>query len=163
MKQLLDNGYCRWEAPHLADMIDTSHLIFDDLTHHTSRLPINEVEYVEYMLNVLHRQIAEEYIKPYAQSCELLEYDIKGSLPETSKFCEWHSDSDEPSNVFFLLYFNDMTQYDEGALLVGNDRIVPKYGDLIAIENTNPNILHKAEVTKYRRIVACFDYIVQWK
>jgi hypothetical protein len=162
MHSLFKNGYCNWLATDLADQLQVDDLEFDPKTSHISRLPTNNQDYVKTMLNVLHNQIALTYIQPYAHSYELLESDIKGNLPKDSKFCQFHSDADEPSNVFFLLYFNDMSEIKEGGLYVGDDVIYPRYGELIAVLNDNPKILHRAGYTEHRRIVACFDFIVNW-
>jgi len=162
MYSLFKNGYCNWLATDLADQLQTDDLEFDPKTSHISRLPTNNQEYVKILLNAIHNQIALTYVEPYAHSYKLLESDIKGNLPKDSKFCQFHSDSDEPSNVFFLLYFNDMSLIKEGGLHIQDNVIYPRYGELVALLNDNPNILHKVEHTEHRRIVACFDFLVDW-
>jgi hypothetical protein len=58
-----------------------------------------------------------------------------------------------------------MTLYDEGAFVTklptGEEfRHCPEYGDLIIVDNTSCSILHKAEYTKHRRVIASFDFRV---
>lgn len=166
MKELFTNGFKVWHRPDLAEILYTDDLIFDQDKNLHSRLPENNQELVERILNIQSYDVAREYISPYAKSYEHLENDIKGNAPLGSRFLTWHTDSDEPGNVFFLLYLNDLTPYDEGALCIKTKdqefRIVPQYGTLIAINNDDPSFLHKAEFTEHRRIVACYDYKVEW-
>ena len=166
MYSLFKNGYCSWLATDLADQLQTDDLEFDPKTSLISRLPTNNQEYVSAMLNVLHDEIAERFVVPYAKQYKKLESDIKGNATKDSRFCIWHTDAEEPGNVFFLLYLNDLSIHNEGALCIkANDnefRIVPSYGTLIAVNNNNPDFLHRAEYTEHRRIVACFDFLVDW-
>jgi hypothetical protein len=59
-----------------------------------------------------------------------------------------------------------MTKTNDGALWVKNEkeeiRILPKSGTLVCLNQDNPNFLHKAEKSKFRRVVASFDFFVEW-
>lgn len=165
MNELFTHGFKVWHRPDIADLLSVDDLQFDQSKNLTSKLPENCQELVQSILKVQSYEIINDYIKPYSISFKELEHDIKANSPEGSKFLSWHTDSDEPGNVFFLLYFNDMIN-DEGALHIKNNigefKVVPKYGTLVALNNTDGSILHKAEFTEQRRIVACFDYDVEW-
>lgn len=166
MKELFTNGFMVWHRPDIADLLYTDDLEFDSTKNLQSRLPENNQELVERILNIQKSVVLSDYVYPYAKSFEYLESDIKGNAPLGSRFLQWHTDSEEPGNVFFLLYLNDLTPYDEGAFCVKDGdkeyRTVPQYGTLIAVNNDDPRFLHKAEYTEHRRIVACFDFKVEW-
>ena len=59
-----------------------------------------------------------------------------------------------------------MTKKNDGALWVKNQfeemRILPRPGTLVCLNQDNSNFLHKAEKSKFRRIVASFDFFVEW-
>jgi hypothetical protein len=72
MHKLFNNGYCNWLATNLADQLQTEDLKFDQHTSLTSRLPTNKQDYVDYMLKLLHNQVAMTYVEPYANSSNLV-------------------------------------------------------------------------------------------
>jgi hypothetical protein len=163
---LSKHGYALLPGKHLADLFPTDHLVFPEDTV-KANLPITDTNIVDTMLRALHIQIAMEYIEPFANSFEYVDYDIKANAPISSRFMVPHTDSDEDSDVFFLLYYNDLTPFNEGAFVITDgittNRIVPKYGELIVVNNWNPKFLHNAEYTDLRRIAASFAYRVDWK
>lgn len=129
-------------------------------------IPVEKIEEIKLALKMIQLYIAEKYIEPYAENVELLHNSIVKGIAKNAD--QWHSDAREAPTVFFLLYFNDMTQDNTGAFLIKNshdylERIVPRCGTLIAVENMQPNFLHRAEQTSNTRIVACFRYKVEWK
>jgi hypothetical protein len=138
--------------------------VSDDDTH-SYFIPVEQTNMVEKALNAIQTIIAEEYLRPNATFVEFLQNRIwKGIAVNSDK---WHNDVNESPNVFFLLYFNDMTLTDTGAFLIKDDfekieRVLPTPGTLIAVENTISKYYHRAEYTDSTRIVASFNYKVDW-
>jgi hypothetical protein len=128
-------------------------------------MPLENVEFIQRALRVIQTFIADDYLYPYASSVDFLHNTIWNGISKTAD--EWHSDAKESPDLFFLLYFNDMSVDNTGAFLIKDNlnntsRIVPKEGTLIAVENNSSKWLHKAEQTQNQRIVACFRYKVSW-
>jgi hypothetical protein len=135
----------------------------DDM--HSYLIPVEHTDTVKKALSIIQTIIAEDYLYPNAKSVEFLQNRIwKGIAINSDK---WHSDVNEDPDVFFLLYFNDMTQNNTGAFLIKDDfdkieRVLPTQGTLVAVDNTIPKYYHRAEYTDETRIVASFNYKVDW-
>jgi hypothetical protein len=139
--------------------------LIQDADNHSYAIPVENNLLVEQALNSIHLIIANEYLYPYASYVEFLHKRIwKGIAINSDK---WHNDSNESVDIFFLLYFNDMTKSNTGAFLIKDElgtvkRIVPTLGTLIAVDNTIEKFFHRAEYTTEDRIVASFNFKVKW-
>jgi hypothetical protein len=127
-------------------------------------VPKTKLKEIERLLCVLHLEIQKKYLNGKVKSSELVSRRLwEGFTEETDV---WHNDLVDGPNVFFLLYFDDMTKTNDGALWVKNSfdtlRIVPTPGTLVALNQENPSFLHKAEKSKTRRITASFEFNVEW-
>ena len=167
--QLFSNGYAILDGKSLVDLLDVDTIEFaidpEDEELDPQATPVDNFEMVNHMLKLIHQEIAREFIEPYAISYKLLHRTIwEGNTKDADL---WHTDSYEDPDMFFLLYFSDMTKYNDGALWIRGDsteiRIVPNSGTLVAIENNDPKWAHRAEVSQARRVVACFRFLVEWK
>lgn len=165
--RLFTKGYCIFDGDHLAELLSTDDLIFEDPDVRKNDYPVNKSDLVQEILKRIHVYVGLEFIEPYCDEYNLLETDIRGNLSKSSRFSKWHTDSDEPSDVFCLLYHNSMRHCNEGAILFKHgdtlSRFLPKYGSLIVVNNMDPAFKHKAEYTEHRRIVSCYSFNTKWK
>jgi hypothetical protein len=160
---LLTKGYDILDGSSFTDVICADSIEFDWLpTNIEEKSPLGDTTTLNQKLSIIHYAIGEKFLKPYSY---ILRTKMIWESPGISAK-NWHSDYQERANVFFLLYFNDMTLSNDGALLIrnncGDHRIVPTPGMLVAMENTNPDWQHRVEDTKSRRVTAYFGYLVDW-
>jgi hypothetical protein len=163
---LLKNGYVVQEANHLIGIVDTTTMSFVQTNHDRKEsYPDIDPNLLTQRLSTIHYQIALEFIEPYAESYTLTKAALwEGSL---SRHKTWHSDVLEADDMFFLLYFTDHTETNDGAIIIrntlGEHRYVPRPGLMIGIENTNPEFAHMVEPAVGKRIVGAFGFKVEWK
>lgn len=127
-------------------------------------VPVNMLTEIKQMLNILHYKIDETILKNNVKNSKILDNRLWEGLSEKTDM--WHNDKVDGPNLFFLLYFDDMTKTNTGALWIKNQfeemRILPKPGMLVALNQENPIFLHKAEKSGSRRIVASFNFCIDW-
>jgi hypothetical protein len=127
-------------------------------------VPVNMLTEIKQMLNILHHEIDETILKGEVKNSEILNNRLWEGFSEETDM--WHNDIVDGPNLFFLLYFDDMTKINDGALWIKNEfeevRILPKPGTLVALNQEKPSFLHKAERSIARRIVAGFDFFIDW-
>lgn len=163
-QSLLSEGYKILDGSSFIDVICADSIEFDWLPNNLEeKLPVGNINGLKQQLNMLHYSIGEKFLSSYSYT---LRTNMIWEAPGLSA-AKWHSDYQERANVFFLLYFNDMTASNDGALLIRNNsgerRIIPTPGMLIAMENTHPEWQHRVESTKSRRVTAYFGYLVDWE
>lgn len=118
--------------------------------------PKNNKDFYETILYHIHMDISETFVpEPHGVNKRRL---WRGVNKDATV---WHNDLREGPNCFFLLYFSDMRQYNEGAVWFRNGekewRIVPYPGLLVAV-NCEKQFEHKAESTNKERIIASFAF-----
>lgn len=127
-------------------------------------VPVNKNDEIDSFLFALHLDIQEKFLKGKVKQSTVLNRRLWEGFVEGTDY--WHNDFSDGPNVFFLLYFDDMSSTNDGAIWFKNDlnetRILPTPGTLIGVCQDNPSFLHKAEKTTKRRIAASFEFSVDW-
>lgn len=167
MLELFQKGFIKWSEPAMANYINTDDMIMNFEHSNEGVIDISNEPFIQAALETIHQEIALKYVEPYARDYRISKHELRGNPKEHSRYCDWHVDAGEKSNLFFLLYFNDLTVVDQGALIFKNGdrewRNVPNYGDLIALNNaTKTDFIHRVEYTTHRRVTAEFDFFVNW-
>jgi hypothetical protein len=161
-----NRGFFIFDFSENINLIDINKIKFEWEEKYNLRenVPINMLNEIKNMLNILHYEIDEKILKGNVKKSEISNNRMWEGFSEETDF--WHNDIVDGPNLFFLLYFDDMTKTNDGALWVKNEkeeiRILPKSGTLVCLNQDNPNFLHKAEKSKFRRVVASFDFFVEW-
>ena len=166
LNELSIHGHVVLDGSRLVELINLDHLEFGQNNGESGEnIPVSNVENINKALSFIHVELAQEYIEPCTNNYEIVNVrQIWESSPDHHKI--WHNDSTEKSNnMFFLLYFSDQRETNDGALICKNDtgehRYVPYPGLLIAMENSNPKWLHMVEPSKTKRVVASLSFKIK--
>lgn len=162
LQELKAHGHVVLDGSRLVKLIDAEHIEFGfENGKSKENIAVSHTEDLELAMSVIHHELAREFIEPCTDNFQVSTRLLWESSPAHHK--RWHNDSTEKNNdMFFLLYFTDHRESDDGALRfrnqTGEHRYVPFPGLLIAMENSDPRWSHMVETSTTRRIVASLGF-----
>jgi hypothetical protein len=157
---LFTAGYAVLDGTQYIGMLDINSIefVWEDKYGLEENTPASHKEQTHQILYAIHTTIAEQIVEPMVAEYEMMHSNIwEGIVRNTDK---WHTDCEEPFNLFFLLYFNKTSIWfrnSEGELEVDTEP-----GTLVAINQSDKTWLHRAVPSDSKRVTACFRFKVKW-
>lgn len=157
---LFTAGYAILDGTQYIGMLDTDSIEFawENKYGLEEFTPTSHKELTQQILYAIHTNIAEQIVEPIVAECEMMHSNIwEGIVSYTDK---WHSDHEEPFNLFFLLYFNKTAIWFKNS--AGEHEVETLPGTLVAINQSDKTWQHRAVASDSKRVTACFRFKVKW-